>query len=186
MAYETELWPLVKARWYGTKRTTRPDWIVIHTMQFFERITAAEDIAHDFAVRPASNKASAHICVDSDSIIQCVPDSYKPYAAGATANARGMHIELAGYAEQTPAQWRDKYSTAMLAVAADAAAQYALKYAIPVRHLTLAQILASERGVVGHDQMSAAFKQSTHTDPGPNFPWPRFIAYMQASFAERG
>jgi N-acetyl-anhydromuramyl-L-alanine amidase AmpD len=151
---------------------------------FHEVVTAAEDIARDFANRAESKKASAHICVDSDSIIQCVHDSYVAYGAPG-ANHDGIQIELAGFGAQMTKDWRDNYSNAMLGLAADAAAQYALKYNLPILHLSDDQLRNNVRGIVGHDQVSRVYKESDHTDPGLHFPWMRFIAWTRAAYEER-
>jgi hypothetical protein len=184
MPYETERWPFIEARWYGPLRSTPVTLVVVHDMEYPERITAAEDIARDFANRTIDNKGSAHICVDSDSIIQCVSDSFVAYGAPG-ANHNGIHVELAGFGAQSPAQWRDKYSLALLALGADAVAQFCIKYGLPAIHLSDAQLKLNGRGIVGHDQVSRVFKKSTHTDPGPHFPWPRFMKYVEGAMADR-
>lgn len=180
--YETEVWPFIQARDFGAKRTETPRLIVIHDMEFPERPTAAEDVARYF--QHPDTPSSAHVCVDSDSVVQCVKDSYVAFAAPG-CNHDGIQVELAGYGKQTPAEWLDKYSIAMLAIAADVVAQYCLKYNIPPVHLTNAQLRAGARGIIGHVQASEVYKGSDHTDPGPNFPWPRFIAMVIAHVAER-
>lgn len=182
MSYETETWPFLQARDFGPKRTGSVRLIVIHDMEFPERVTAAEDVAKYF--QAPDKPSSAHVCIDSDSVVQCVKDSYVAFAAPG-ANHDGIQIELAGYGNQTPGEWRDKYSIALLAIAADVAAQYALKYTIPLIHLSDAELLGGKKGVVGHDQVSRVYHQSDHTDPGPNFPWPRFILTAQAMYSER-
>ena len=60
-----------------------------------------------------------------------------------------------------------------------------MKYDLPVVHLSDAQLLAGEKGIIGHDQASRVYKKSDHTDPGVNFPWVRFIAMTAALRAER-
>jgi len=182
VSYETETWPFIQARWFGPKRVGPPRLIVIHDMEFPEKAGAAAAVANYFAT--TTTKASAHICVDNLSIFQCVKDSYVAWAAPG-ANHDGIQIELAGFAAQTPGEWRDLYSTGLLALAADAAAQYSLKYDIPLIHLSDDNLRKGNRGVVGHAQVSRVYKQSTHTDPGENFPWSRFLAYAKASWLER-
>lgn len=184
MTRETENWPFVQAKWFGEKRSGPPRLIVIHDMEFTERMDAAEIIAHDFATRPATSKASAHICVDNNSIVQCVKDSYVAYAAPG-ANHDGIQIELAGFGAQKTTDWRDLYSNAMLAIAADAVAQYSLKYDIPIIHLSDDALRKGNRGIVGHDSVTRVFRKSDHSDPGSNFPWSRFISWAKASCEER-
>lgn len=187
---ETDNWPFIEAKWFmrwpgpNKRRTVRV--IVIHDMEFPERGDTAEVIAKDFATRPPKNKGSAHICVDNNSIVQCVRDNDIAYAAPG-CNNDGIQIELAGYAKQTPQEWLDPYGVALLALGADATAQYCLKYDIPPVHLTDAQLRAGQKGIVGHAQVSVVYKKSDHPDPGPNFPWTYFMAHVNTSYnARRG
>lgn len=182
MAYETDSWLYVPARDIGPKRTVKPRLVVIHTGELKEGPIAAESLAK-YGQHP-DYTSSWNLAVDSDSIIQCVKDSYVAYAAPG-ANHDGIQIELACYAGQTAGEWRDPYSIALVALAADATAQYCLKYGLPPVHLSDAQLLAGDPGIIGHDQASRVYKKSDHMDPGPNFPWARFIAIVQAMVRER-
>ncbi len=186
---DTQVWPFVAAKHFkepSSPRTVR--LLVLHDMEFPEKISAAEDVARYFVdPRDAEGKpvpASAHICVDSDSIVQCVYDRNIAYAAPG-ANHDGIQIELAGYGRQTRAEWLDRYGVAMLAHAADAVSQYAIKYNIPAVHLTNAQLSGGDKGIIGHYQASAVYKKSTHTDPGIGFPWTFFISSVQAYMIAR-
>jgi N-acetyl-anhydromuramyl-L-alanine amidase AmpD len=69
--------------------------------------------------------------------------------------------------------------------AANAAAQYCLKYDIPIRHLADDELEAGEKGIVGHVQASRVYKKSTHTDPGQGFPWDHFLARVTQHHADR-
>lgn len=172
--YETDRWPVVLAKHF-TKVTDRRKvrLIVIHSMEAPEKVTTAEAVAKYF--RTGTVKASAHVCIDSDSIVQSVMDNDIAYAAPG-ANHDGIQIELAGYAKQTTKEWLDPYGVLMLDKAANVAAQYCLKYRIPsVNKLTDAQLKSGVSGIVGHDQVSRVYKKSTHTDPGKNFPWTYFV-----------
>jgi N-acetyl-anhydromuramyl-L-alanine amidase AmpD len=54
-------------------------------------------------------------------------------------------------------------------------------FAVPVRRLTVEQVRAGVlAGVCGHTDVSLAFRKSTHTDPGPTFPWESFLVAVQA------
>lgn len=170
---ETDRWPKIQAKWYrplpaGERRKVR--LIVIHDMEFGERGDAAEIIARDFATRSADSKASAHVCIDNNSIIQCVGDNDVAYAAPG-ANNDGIHLELTGFGRQTREEWLDEFGRKLLDLAGNVVGQYALKYTIPILHLTDNALRNGAPGVVGHDQVSRVYRQSDHTDPGPNFPW---------------
>lgn len=174
MAFETENWPYVPAR-YQTKATGRRKVrvIVIHDMEAPEKDKTAENVAKYFQRGEA--KASAHLCIDSDSIVQCVKDNDVAWAAKGV-NHDGIHLELAGYAKQTEAEWLDTYGLLLLENASDAAAQYCMKYGLPAVHLTNASLKAGLKGIIGHYQASAMYKPNNgHDDPGKGFPWRFFI-----------
>lgn len=167
--HETDKWPFVKTR-YFTKSSTRRDVrvIVVHSIEAPEKGDTAEQTAKYF--QNPKKKVSAHICVDNNSIVQCVLDNDVAYAAPG-ANHDGIQIEMAGFARQSEADWLDPYSTLVIENAANAAAQYCLKYTIPVRRLTNAKLGDGKtKGIVSHSQVSEVFKKSTHTDPGKGFP----------------
>lgn len=184
MAFETEAWPYIEAQRKGPDRTVPVQLIVMHTPEWPESANGAEAVARYFHDNPDHRDASCHITVDSDSIVQCVKDSVVAWAAPG-ANHNGIQIELTGFANQSKDQWRDKFSLAALSLAADAAAQYCLKFNLPVVKLTDEQLKAGNRGIVGHDQVTRVWHRSDHTDPGPNFPWSRFIMYAKGAYADR-
>lgn len=185
MTYETDTWPFVAARWFTKVDPAKPRkvrLVVVHDMEFPEKKTAAEEIAQDFAT--ATDKRSAHLCIDCDSIVQCVHDRDVAYAAPG-CNNDGIQIELAGYGRQTREQWLDSYGQMLLERGADATAQYCLKYDLQVKHLSNDELRSGERGIVGHYQASAVYKQSDHQDPGPYFPWDVFIGRVQWHYDNR-
>lgn len=183
MPFETDKWPYVPARIQKKiegKRNVRG--ICIHDMEAPEKEKTAENVAKYFQSPQAGG--SAHICIDSDSIVQCVLDN-NVAAAAPGANHDVIHIELAGYAKQTREEWLDAYSVAMLTLAADVTAQYCLKYDIPPVHLFNDELRTGKSGIVGHYQVTEVYKKSTHTDPGKNFPWDFFIERVAGRVAAR-
>lgn len=154
------------------------DVVVIHTMEIAERKNAAEMCARWFA--DPSSEVSAHYCVDGDTTIQSVrDDDIAWHARGGNANSIG--IELAGFAGQQASGWADDYSRAVLERGARLTAELCTRYAIPVRRLGSPELLAGRRGITGHADISAAFGKSDHWDPGPNFPWARFLRSARRS-----
>jgi N-acetyl-anhydromuramyl-L-alanine amidase AmpD len=181
--FETDRFTFVKARHFkdvATRRTVRV--IVIHSMEAPEKGETAENVARFF--QNTERPASAHLCIDNNSIVQCVLDNDIAFAAPG-ANSDGIHLELAGFARQSRAEWLDPYGVLLLENAANAAAQYCLKYDIPVRQLTDDELEDGDKGIIGHVQASRVFKKSTHTDPGEGFPWDHFLDRVKHHRAER-
>jgi N-acetyl-anhydromuramyl-L-alanine amidase AmpD len=165
--------PVIKARWYRVASGRAMRVIVIHDMEAPETVHTARDVAAYFSLGKEA-KASAHLCVDNTEVVRCVEDVDVAYAAPG-CNADGLQLELAGYGTQSLDAWLDDYGRAMLNLAAECVAGWNVRYGIPLQHLTNAQLLAGERGLIGHHQASEVYHQSDHTDPGPNFPWDYFI-----------
>lgn len=94
------------------------------------------------------------MCVDQDSVVYCLPASAVAFAAPG-CNHDGYQVEHAGYARQSPEEWGDAASVAML------------------------QLAAGMSGFVGHDQVSRVYKRSDHTDPGPAFPWSYYMSLVR-------
>lgn len=156
--------------------------IVIHSMEAPEKGDTAEAVARYFA--RTATQASAHVCADSNSLVRCVADSDTAWACP-RVNADGLHIELAGYARQTKAQWLDDYSRALLGQAALQAAAWAKAFKIPVRHLSHSELRAGRRGFISHADGSAVYRASDHTDPGTGFPWTEFLSMVAKLTGDR-
>ncbi len=165
-----------------------PALIVIHDMEYPERSTGAEWCADFFA---STAGASAHYCVDSDSIVQCVHDAdgawhtpgSLPSKGGTEINRMSIGIEHAGYAKQTATEWDDDYSRAMLELSASLVAKLCVKHAIPPRRLSPTDLKEpGVRGICGHVDATKATGVGSHWDPGPNFPWDWYMARVAAHF----
>lgn len=144
--------------------------IGIHTMEAPEMPQTAENCAQYFK----RVNASAHWCVDNNSRVRVVEDKDTAWTLPG-ANSRSLNIEIAGYAKQDPDDWADKYSIDALDNAALCAAEWCEKYDIPIRKLTDEQIRSGAKGFAGHVDVNRVYKQSTHWDPGPSFPWDYFL-----------
>lgn len=167
--------------WSSGRATGQPSVVVIHTTEGSAHGTSAEDgAAYD---QRRTDGTSAHYYVDSNSIIQCVRTGDRANTARAEGNKRGIHYELCGRAYQI--DWAGTYAQAMLKLAAKQVARDCKKYGIPVRHLTVAQLKAGSKGLVGHIDISNAWRQSDHTDPGPRFPWSQFLGYVTAAMGTK-
>lgn len=152
--------------------------IVLHCMEWPETATSAEWCAEFFAgKRGPAPQASAHYCVDDDSIICSVPpDRVAWHAPG--ANANGIGIEHAGYARQTRAQWLDDYSLRMLTLSAQLTAWLCRRFEIPVQFIVSDHLKRGGRGITTHAEVTKAFGKSSHLDPGPFFPLGDYLRFV--------
>src|SRR3982750_3889302 len=91
--------PFVQARNFTRGRSNHIDVLVIHTMESPEKPDTAESVANWFAGSTAP-QASAHYCIDANSVVQCVQDGDVAWHAPG-ANHNGIGFEHAGRAAQT-------------------------------------------------------------------------------------
>lgn len=152
------------------------DVVVLHTSEFPERSGAAQACAEWFA--DPSSQVSAHYCVDADEVVQCVREEDIAWHARG-GNQASIGVELAGFARQGADGWSDAYSAAVCERAATLVADICARHGIPVRRLRAPGLRRGLRGVTGHADVSAAFARSDHWDPGPAFPWARFLALVR-------
>lgn len=170
----------IKAKHFRPATNRAIDLVVLHTAEVPENTTSAEAVASYFK-NPIGPKgpvtASCHFCVDSDSVVQCVKEEDVAFAAPG-ANHNGIQIEMSGYAKQSPEDWADPYSTTMLRRVAQLTAALCEKYEIPVEFVDAAGLIRGDRGITTHAEVSKAFKQSTHVDPGKSFPMDAFLGVV--------
>lgn len=169
--------PFLQAKSFGPPagRDTM-HWIVFHTMEAPEKGETAENVAKFFATQAP---ASAHYCIDADSIVQCVNERDVAWHAPG-ANRFGIGLEHAGYARQTPADWADDYSTAMLRRSALLAALLCVRWGIPPVLVDAAGLRAKNRGITTHKAVTDAFSAGVgHYDPGPAWPGDWYVSLVR-------
>lgn len=175
--------PFIQAKWYTPvpiSSPRKPSVIVLHSMEAPEKGTTAEAVARYFASGCDGRKASAHYCIDNDSVVQCVQCNDVAYGAP-NMNRYGIHLEHAGYARQTRAEWLDAFGFAMLRRSAELCATVLCpKFGIKIQRLTDDQLKQASQGynVSGfctHADVTRALGGGTHTDPGPGFPFDYYL-----------
>lgn len=132
----------------------------------------------------SSAGGSAHYIVDPAEVIQDVHDD--SIAWHAPPNPHSLGIELCGYPSSTTEdawmvprdqrhgsvpvwRWLAKDHRAMLNLAAELTAELCLAYGVPIVFLSARDLVAGKHGITTHANVSAAWHQSTHWDPGV---WP--------------
>lgn len=161
----------------GPRRAKKIDLVVIHVMQNQEKPGVARNVAAWIA-GPKAPMASFHFALDDRDIVRCVPEENEAWHAPGV-NPRSLGIELAGRSEQSPEQWMDPYSRALLANAAALTAYLCWRYQIPPLYRQATALKLGMSGITTHAEVSRAFRLSTHWDPGPGFPLEGFLSQVE-------
>lgn len=133
------------------------DRLIIHATQSDRALAAIQWFADPEA------EVSAHYVVDTDgSITQCVKEEDTAWAAP-LFNARGLHIEHAG--------WVDKsvFPDAQLRASAALVTHLGDKYGIP----------RDRAHILGHSELP----NQTHKDPGHTWPWEPYMVLVAGAAA---
>jgi len=96
-------------------------------------------------------------------------------------NNTSVGYEHAGYAAFTRAEWTTDAGLAMLHASAKTTAKVAKALGIPGRWLSVAEVADNVQGFCTHNDMRLARGGTTHTDPGPNFPYDLYMQYVTAA-----
>lgn len=154
--------------------------IVIHRMQAPEKADTAESVAKYF--QHPSSVSSCHLCIDNNSVVECVKPNKIAYHAPPNPHSYGL--EHAGY--EADGSWTDDaYSNDMLKVSAMASAQFVkdqqkIGNSIPIVWLDVStlRVNPNARGFTSHDNVSRAFGKSSHWD-GRYFPHEAYLAMVR-------
>lgn len=142
-------------------------WGVFHTTENSDN-TPPQNVARWQQNR--ANQSSYNILFGTrGTTVRGNDDDYIPWSAGYTGNLNGVHGSAVGRAARTRAQWLQfpQQIESMALWAAD----LNRRYGIPLVKLTVSQVRAKQRGFCGHLEISNAFREVNHTDPGAGFPW---------------
>lgn len=151
--------------------------IVLHSTVSDCEPGGARNIASYF--RSENAGGSAHYVVDPGETVQVVFDDTVAWHAPPNRNSLG--VEMCDRPHPTSkARWSDENHKAMLKRTARLVAELCLAYDVPPWHRSALALRLGRRGVTTHAQVSKAFAQSSHWDPGA---WPRF-RFMRSVRAE--
>lgn len=106
--------------------------------------------------------------------VRMAPDSKQAWAAMKQGNRRGLHTCAMGRAEWSRDRWMQEGK--LLERTAMRYAEWSRLYGIPLLKISSADAANGARGVVGHIDITAAFRESDHWDPGHDFPYDVVIA----------
>lgn len=160
--------PFVQAKWsYGS---TTKYGIAIHNTS--NDATAAQEAS--YASR-RTDGTSCHFFVDKTQVIQVLDTTLKAgHAGSSTGNSNAIAIEICGVNGWTRSQWIANVAFTKLGqVLAKVIKAHWPDGSFKVQRATISEMESNPRikKFYGHDDMRRAWDGTTHTDPGPNFPW---------------
>lgn len=164
------------AKFHGERENRPIRRLVIHCTVSPCEVGGARNVARyfrDTVTRPSS----AHVIVDPGEAVQVVYDSWVAYHA--PPNPGSIGIELCDPMTGPASRWDDENHRRMLRNAAIVVARYCLSENIPPWKIGPAKVAENRKGVCGHADVSVAFGQTNHTDPGTGFPWRKFMRQVR-------
>lgn len=102
-----------------------------------------------------------------------------PYAAP-PLNKTWAHVCMPGFARQTVEEWSDPLSRAHIIGCARFIVDVATEFDLPIGFVDAHGLLAGDSGYTSHWEVSKAWGNTDHTDPGSNFPWQLLAAQIRA------
>lgn len=145
----------------------------------------AQSTAAYFAL-PQSGGSAQYVC-DVVGETHCVPDNVISWNAPPNEHSIGIEVCAEGgdpsaaplnYSRE---QWLSPQAWPAVQRAADRTAELCHRFGIPMVRIGPGALLAGQAGVCGHVDVSQAWHQSDHSDPGPGFPWTEFMAAVTGS-----
>lgn len=157
-----------------------PRAVTLHSTESFADLdgpdTGAENVANWFQTNDTF--ALYHTLVDYDSILKVVPAGLDGTVVHTAFHAAGYNsftlgVSMALRADSWPTL-PEHYKTQVLRNAAKETAALLVRHNLPPILRTKAEIDAGAKGVTGHGILDPGYR----SDPGAQFPWPRFMQYV--------
>lgn len=125
---------------------------------------------------------SAHAIFDPSEGIEMVKPNVVAYHVGPGANGFSLGSEHCGRVSLTKAEWLSPDGVEMLQRSAHWTAQYCRDFGIEPRWGKLSEIAAGAHVMCTHNDIRLVFGGTTHSDPGPNFPYAEYQGWVQSWF----
>lgn len=156
--------------------------VVLHATVSPCIIGGARSVADYFTRSTAGGLA--HYVVDPTQIVQCADEAQQTW--GAPPNQGSIHVEMCDPQTGNPQRWSDPLHQSMLAIAVPLVRDICVRHGLPLAYVDATQLKAGGRGITTHADVSAAWRQTDHTDPGRDFPLTAFVAAVAAPPAVPG
>lgn len=125
---------------------------------------------------------SAHDIFDPGEGVEMVPPDHVAWHVGSGGNYFTRGSEHCGRVALTREQWLSPDGQEMLDRSARYNAAAAHRDGVLPRWLSLTQLAAKEPGFCTHNDIRLVFGGTTHSDPGPNFPYDWYMDRVRAYY----
>ncbi|HEX5542458.1 MAG TPA: N-acetylmuramoyl-L-alanine amidase [Micromonospora sp.] len=177
--------PFIQGRNAYADRDGKKFGIAIHCTA---NTASARDEA-SYATR-RTDGVSGHLYADGTEVIQSLLTRARAGHAGSTAgNDNAYAVEITGHVTWSRAKWLSSVAWEKLG----AALAWLIRNdpnlkGFQVRRASVDEMKKNPKvkALYGHDDMRQAWGGTTHTDPGPNFPWDRLIQAVNAALTGKG
>lgn len=168
---------------HGGRFGSKPRCIVIHSVESEATPGLAWSLANGWL---QTQPVSVHAIADPVECVRMVPIDTVAYHCGG-GNGVSVGIEHTGRAAWSFAQWVSGDSHQgqkpgafdALRNGARCVAEWCKALGIPRVWLTPAEAAAGARGLITHNTARLAFGGTSHTDPGPGFPYAIYLKMVQ-------
>lgn len=116
---------------------------------------------------------SAHYITDVATTVRVLDDA--AVAWHAPPNRHSIGIEIGGEARWSRADWEADDVWPAVVRGAELTRDLCAKHGVPMLRVAPDQLRSGVAGICGHVDVSQAWRQSDHSDPGAGFPWDRFM-----------
>lgn len=148
---------------------------------------ASDEGEASFATR-RTDGISSHFYCDRDSVTQSLDTEDRAAHAGSNiGNNNSIAVEITGSNGKSRDWWLGNVAWDQLGRVLAWVIENDPDYAgFEVRRASVAEMRANQRvkAFYGHDDMRRAWGGTTHTDPGPNFPWDRLLRAVNQHLTE--
>ena len=145
----------------------------------------ASDTAEAAYATRRTDGVSSHFYADADSVTQSIDTADKVgHAGSANGNENAICVEITGSNGKSREWWLANVAWDLLGRALAAVIRsHWPDGSFQVRRASAAEMKANPkvRAFYGHDDMRLAWGGTTHTDPGPGFPWDRLFTAVNAA-----
>lgn len=148
---------------------------------------ASDENEASYATR-RTDGVSSHLYVDNDSVKESLDlDARAGHAGSRIGNENALAVEITGGNGNGRDWWLANVDWAELSAALAWIIQNDPDFrGFQVRRASVAEMRTNPKvqAFYGHDDMRQAWGGTTHTDPGPNFPWDKLIGSVKAALGQ--